>query len=91
MYNPFDGIKPGFGPFAPIFSSWVGILLAALWAAALVYVAVHLILAIAAMAKARRQHRADPEATAWGVLWPIGTLIALALVPVIYVTATTTI
>lgn len=84
MYNPFDGIKPGFGPFAPIFTSWVGILIAALWAAALIYAAVHLILAIAAMAKARRQHRADPESTAWAVVWPIGTIIALGLVPVIY-------
>lgn len=84
MSDLFDNIKPGFGPFAPIFDSWVTTLLAAVWAAAFVFAAVNLVLAIAAIAKARKQHRMDSEDQVWKVLWPIGTLVALVLVPVIW-------
>lgn len=89
MYNPFDGIRPGFGPFTGLLSSWVGIFLALIWALGLAFAAYHLVVAVAAIASARKQHRSDPESSAGRVVWPIVALIGLGLVPVIYVTATT--
>lgn len=84
MSDLFDNITPGFGPFAAIFDSWVSTLLAAVWAGGFVFAAVNLVLAIATIAKARKQHRMDSEDQVWKVLWPIGTLVALVLVPVIW-------
>lgn len=84
MTDLFDGIRPGFGPFADIFSDWIGIIIAIVWACGFVYCAINLILGIAAVASARRQHRADGEGAVWKILWPIGGLVALSLVPVIY-------
>lgn len=84
MYNPFEGLKPGFGPFKDVFSNWVGILLALLWAAALVYAAAHLVVGIAHIAKARRRNQVDGETTLSSVGWPVAALIGLTLVPVIY-------
>ncbi|AQP52735.1 hypothetical protein [Tessaracoccus flavescens] len=84
MKDLFDNITPGFGPFAPIFDSWVGVLIAAVWAGAFIYCAVQLVIGIGAVAKARKQHRVDSESTVWAILWPIGAIVGLVLVPVIW-------
>lgn len=83
-YNPFDGVTPGFGPFAPIFSSWVGILIGIVWAGAFIYCAIQLIVGIAKVAQARRRHQVDAEGNITAVIWPIGAIVFLGLVPVIW-------
>lgn len=84
MSDLFDGISPGFGPFSSVFDDWVGIIISLVWAFAFIFCAVNLILGIGAVAAARRQHRSDGEGTLWRILWPIGGLVGLVLVPVIY-------
>lgn len=84
MRDLFDNITPGFGPFQNLLTNWAGILIAAVWAGAFIWTAISLILAIANILKARKQHRADSEEVVAKVLWPIGVLAALVLVPVIY-------
>lgn len=84
MKNLFKDLSPSFGPFAKVFDSWVSTTLALVWACGFVFAAYHLIIAVGAIASARRHHRADGEATVGRLVWPGLSLIALALVPTIY-------
>ena len=84
MYDPFKGLTPSFGPFAAVFESEFGILLAAIWAGAFVYVAYHLIVAVAGIAAARRHGRVDVEVKAGAVMWPLVAVIALVAIPAVW-------
>lgn len=88
-FNPFDWIAgPDLGPFGPIFQSWIGTILAALWALLLIYAVVHLMVSIAGVAKARRQHRVDGEEKVAAIGWPVGAVVGLSLVPLLYAALT---
>ncbi|MDO5067444.1 MAG: hypothetical protein Q4D96_09220 [Propionibacteriaceae bacterium] len=85
MRDLFNNIQPGFGPFQALLTNWAGILIAAVWAGAFIWAAVALILSIANVLRARKQHRHDSEEVVAKVLWPLGVIAALVLIPVIYV------
>ncbi len=88
-YNPFSGVTPNFGPFAPLVESKIGVLLAIVWAAGFVYVAVSLVIVLARLARAKQGGYHDEfEQARNDVLKPLVALVALAAVPVIYVTTT---
>ncbi len=83
--NPFDGLHPSWGPFAPILESKVAMGLALIWAGAFAYTAYHFVVGTAKLAKARVQHRANDYEEAKGDLfWPAVATILLGSVPVIY-------
>ncbi len=84
-YNPFNGVTPSFGPFSPLLTSKVGLLLGVAWAAAMVYAAYHLLEGIGRCASASRQGYADNLAEAKRALvMPIVAIIGLAAAPIIY-------
>lgn len=86
MRDLFSNITPGFGPFQALFTHWAGILIAAVWAGGFIYAVISLILAVANVLRARKQHRHDSDELLAKVLIPVGVIIALVLVPVVYVT-----
>lgn len=84
-FNPFDWIQgPSLGPFGSIFQTAIGTILAALWALGLIYAVVHMIIAVSAVAKARKQHRVDGEEKLSAIGWPIAAVVGLVLLPAIY-------
>lgn len=85
MRDLFNNITPGFGPFQALFTSWAGVLIAGVWAAAFVWAVIALILSIANVLRARHQHRHDSGDLAAKTLYPVGVIVALVLIPVIYV------
>lgn len=88
-FNPFDWApQPSLGPFTDLFSGWVGVLVAAVWAGALIFCAAMLIVAIAGLSKARRHHRVDSEIQATSIIWPAISIIVLVAVPAIWVILT---
>lgn len=85
MYNPFDGINPGLGPFGAFLKSPISILLSLAWALALVYAGYQLVVALGQLASARRQHRpGDAEEAAGRIMWPAIAVIGLFAVPAIW-------
>lgn len=80
-FNIFDGVKPSFGPFASVLASPAKMLLSILMAVAFVYIAAHLIISIAKIAKARNQRRIDPEDASTSVMYPILAAIGLVALP----------
>lgn len=85
LYNPFDGIKPSLGPFAPIFQSKIGTFIGLAWALAFVYVAYHLIEATARMGRARRTGYADVLDDAKRELgFSAVAVVTLAAIPALY-------
>jgi hypothetical protein len=85
MRDLFNNITPGFGPFQALFTNWAGILIAGVWAAAFIWAVIALILSIANVLRARQQHRHDSGELAAKTLYPVGVIVALVLIPVIYV------
>lgn len=84
-FNPFDGIKPSLGPFAPVLSNPIGILLALIWAGGLIWAAIALVINFAGLAKARRgdrPHQADQSFQ--NIMISGGSIILLFAAPVIY-------
>lgn len=79
----FDKVTPGFGPFSGPITKWVGILLALVWAFAFVYAGVRLLISIAHIAAAKKVNRPTADST-WDVIWPLGAVVGLVLVPVIW-------
>ena len=53
-YNPFNGVKPSFGPFTDLLSSKLGIFLGLVWAIAFIYAAFHLVQALARVANSQK-------------------------------------
>lgn len=85
QFNPFDGVTPDFGPFAPILQNKVGLLLGLAWAVAFVYAAYHLIEGIGRCANASRNGYADSLADSKRALvMPIVSIVGLASAPMIY-------
>jgi hypothetical protein len=83
--NPFDGVKPDFGPFQGLIGSKVGVFLALVWAIAFVYVGYHLVVGVAKLARARAGGYGDDLArTREGLMMTVVSIVALAAVPVIY-------
>lgn len=81
----WKNITPNFGPFAPVLEHPVGVLLALVWAAGFIYVAIHLATSIARMAKAKRANVPDVyEEAKSEIAWPAGAAIGLAMLPVIW-------
>ncbi len=84
-YNPFDGVKPDFGPFTGLLTSKIGMLLGLAWALAFAYCAFHLIIGLATLARGRRQGIADAVEDGKGtLLWAGGAVLGLGVLPVIY-------
>ncbi|MDO9380937.1 MAG: hypothetical protein Q7T56_19000 [Nocardioidaceae bacterium] len=84
-FNPFDGISPSFGPFQGLFTSRVGVFLAIVWAAAFVYVAFCLLVAIARVATSRRGGYGDDLDDARNqLIRNAAAAVLLAAVPVIF-------
>ncbi|MFY0408623.1 hypothetical protein [Solicola sp. PLA-1-18] len=84
-FNPFDGISPDFGPFEGLFTSRIGTFLAIVWAAAFVYVAFCLLLAIARVATSRKGGYGDDLDDARNqLLRNAAAAVLLAAVPVIF-------
>lgn len=85
MYNPFEGLRPSLGPFASVLDSKIAMALALIWALGFVYVAGHLIIGLAKVAKARHGHRAaDYEEAKGDLVAPAAALVLLGAVPAIY-------
>ncbi|MGD7708118.1 hypothetical protein [Microlunatus sp. Y2014] len=85
MYNPFEGVKPSFGPFTSLLTNWVGIILALVWAAMLAYAAFHMIMGIRRVITSYKSHRPDELDDAKnGLVFPIVGVILLVMVPTIY-------
>lgn len=83
--NPFNGLKPTWGPFAAVFESKIQMALALVWAAMFVYTAYHLVVGVGKLAKARVQHRANDYEEAKGdIFWPAVATILLGSVPLFY-------
>lgn len=81
--NPIDGIVPDFSIFGAEFTEWWQKLFGALWALALVFSAVNLVLGIAAMGKSN----GNPEAHKEGqkkALWAGISTAGLAAFAVIF-------
>lgn len=82
----WDGITPSFGPFAGLLESKVGIFLALAWMVGFIYVAYHLMEAIARMVRARRGgYGEDMSETKRDLLLSSASAIALAALPAIWV------
>lgn len=89
MYNPFEGVKPSFGPFTALFGNWVGVLLGVVWAVLFVYAAVHMVLSVGRVIKANKTNRSEDLEQATGSLWPpIIGLVLLVCIPVLYAVIT---
>lgn len=85
MYNPFDGLKPGLGPFAKYLGSPIQIILALVWAVCFAVAAAYLITSALAIIRARRQRNPHAaEEAGKDILAPLGAVLFLALAPVIY-------
>lgn len=83
--NPFNGLKPTWGPFAAVFESKVQMALSLVWAALFVYTAYHVVVGVGKLAKARSQHRANDYEEAKGdIFWPAVATVLLGSVPLLY-------
>lgn len=84
-FNPFDGISPDFGPFAPLLESRTDKIIAAVWAGAFVYLAYRLITNTAAFSKAKKgRYGKDLDEAKEEMVWSAGALVAVAAVGSIY-------
>lgn len=85
MYNPFDGVTPGLGPFGQYLKNPIAIGIALIWALAITYAAVHLFPAAIGFIRARRSQRPhQAEEALKDMAAPGISLLVLLLVPVIY-------
>ncbi|UCM87990.1 hypothetical protein [Streptomyces marincola] len=85
QFNPFSGVSPSFGPFAPLLESKFGMFLALAWLIGFFVCAYFLIEAIARAAKSRRQGMAGDLDETRGELVRVGAAtIGMASLPVLY-------
>lgn len=85
MYNPFDGVTPGLGPFGQYLNSPIAIGIGIIMALVLVYAAAHLVVAMTAFIRARRSGRPhQSEEALKDMAAPAFAILGVILVPVIY-------
>ncbi len=85
QFNPFEGISPSFGPFAPLLESKFGMFLALAWLIGFFVCAYFLVESIARAAKSRRQGIAGDLDETRGELVRVGAAtIGMASLPVLY-------
>lgn len=83
--NVWDNITPSLGPFGPVLSNPLGILLAAAWAVAFYFCAFYLIRGVVQMARARKANVPDVYDEAKdGLMWPMAGTIMLTLLPILW-------
>ncbi|GAB2872763.1 hypothetical protein [Streptomyces mayteni] len=84
-FNPFDGVSPSFGPFAPLLESKFGMFLGLAWLIGFFVCAYFLVEAIARAAKAKRQGIGGDLDETRGELVRVGAAtIGMASLPVLY-------
>jgi hypothetical protein len=72
---------PSFGPFTDVVGPWVTLFLGVVWAAAIVFAVVKLVIGMGKFASARRNYRGEEMSEASrDVLIPLVTLVGLMLV-----------
>jgi len=85
MYNPFNGVRPSLGPFAQYLQNPISIGIGLVWAAVLIYCAIHLLTATTSLIRARRSGRPmQAEEASKDMLFPAVALLIAVLVPVLY-------
>jgi hypothetical protein len=84
-FNPFDGISPSFGPFAPLLESKFGMFLALAWIIGFFVCAYFLVEAIARAGRSKRQGLGGDLDETRGELVRVGAAtIGMASLPVVY-------
>ena len=85
MYNPFDGVKPGLGPFGQYLQSPISIGIALIWALSITGAAIYFFPAALSFIRARRSQRPhQAEEALKDMAAPGISLLILMLIPVIY-------
>jgi hypothetical protein len=75
---------PSLGPFAPLFNSWITVIVSIVWLGCFLYVAVHLLIAVAKLARARQQHRGyGVEDAVADMILPVVALVLLSSIVVL--------
>lgn len=84
-YNPFNGVTPTFGPFAPLLQSKVAMFLGLAWVLGFSYTAYHLVVSMAAVSRARKGGYGENLDDAKNDLFKAGVAtVGLAAIPVLY-------
>lgn len=84
-WNPFDGINPNFGPFAPLLESRVDKIVALVWVCALAYLGAQLIINMVAFGKAKRgRYGKELDEAKADMIWNGAALVGVAAVGSIY-------
>jgi hypothetical protein len=85
LYNPFSGVEPSFGPFAPLLESKFGMFLALAWIIGFFVCAYFLVEAIARAARSKRQGLGgDLDETRAELVRVGAATIGMASLPVLY-------
>ncbi|MGP4112317.1 hypothetical protein ACTWP5_15560 [Streptomyces sp. 4N509B] len=84
-FNPFDGVRPSFGPFAPLLESKFGMFLALAWIIGFFVCAYFLVEAIARVGRSKRQGIAgDLDETRAELVRVGAATIGMASLPVVF-------